>query len=62
MLSDSSGISAEDEETGWTNTTEGRDGVGEMPSNIEKQTGDREMKHGVSQFVDTCLYMGQSCQ
>ena len=33
-----------------------------MPSNIETKTEDRAMKHGVSQFGDTCLYMGQSCQ
>ena len=55
-------FSAEDEETGWEITAKRRDGVGGMPSNIEKQTGDRAMKHGLSQFVDARLYMGQSCR
>ena len=44
------------------NTNDERDGVGKMPLNIEKQTEDMAVKHGVSQLVDTCLYMGQSCQ
>ena len=29
---------------------------------LKKKTEDRAMEHGVSQFGDTCLYMGQSCQ